>query len=435
MVVPNISLKALISALINVKSDFISVESVGIIVLPVGEGDGEDFVRITGVGLTSGSLLILVNTKKVKPKLIKQRKKIIIKTLAYLSIIICYYKYSIILVAKYMKNPFIISGLFFLFSIIFLFVFFNKTSRDLLVEQIQHRQQVSVRAGSRSVETLLNSIGNSLVTLSNNPTQSNLDQFIKLWSKSEVVGVILINSNGIVTNISNITDIKDTGTNVSDRDYFKWAKDAKKGEFLVFPPRISKVGASKNKYALPIVTPVFSKEGKFNGAISVSILLSDVTVSYLDNLKVLDSSKVYLVAGNGEIIYSDYFELVGKNVKSIFENYFLGKERIIEIINENLKSDEESKLKLAIPNFQNKFILEPYLISTAPIHISDQLWKVVVVTPETSLVAFTYKIFKNQILAVFIIATLLIIITLRIAKNIGYQEAVKAEHKLHKINS
>ena len=128
-----------------------------------------------------------------------------------------------------MKNPFIISGLFFLFSIAFLFVFFNKTSRDSLVEQVQHRQQVSVRAGSKSIETLLDSIGKTLVTLSNNPTQSNLDQFIKLWSKSEVIGVILINNSGIVTNISNITNIKDTGIDVSDRDYYKWAKNAKKG--------------------------------------------------------------------------------------------------------------------------------------------------------------------------------------------------------------
>jgi len=86
LVVPSISLKALISALINVKSDLISVESVGITVLPIAEGEGEDLVNVIGVGLASGSFFILVKINKVKPKLIRHRKKITTRTLAYFSI-------------------------------------------------------------------------------------------------------------------------------------------------------------------------------------------------------------------------------------------------------------------------------------------------------------------------------------------------------------
>ena len=86
LVVPSISLKALISALISVKSDLISVDSVGIIVFPVGDGRGEDFVKVMEVSFASGLLSSLVRTKKVKPKLIRHKKKIITKTLAYFSI-------------------------------------------------------------------------------------------------------------------------------------------------------------------------------------------------------------------------------------------------------------------------------------------------------------------------------------------------------------
>lgn len=435
MVVPNISLKALISALINVKSDFISVESVGIIVFPDAEGDGEDFVKIVGVGLASGSLSSLVRIKEVRPKFMRQRKKIIIKTLAYLSIIICYYKYSIILVAKYMKNPFIISGLFFLFSIIFLFVFFNKSSRDSLVEQVQHRQQLAVRAGSKSIESLINSIGKSLLMMSDNPNQDRLDHFVEAYSSLGISGIALLDKNGIVIGSSNIIDTSNLGQDLSDRVYFKWAKETNDNEFKAFAPIISRRGPTKDGYIIPVVASTLLADKKFNGVLVTAVSLSNLSRDYLNDLKILETSKAYLVTSDGEIIYADYPELTGKNIKDIFANNFLGKDKILEIFIDNLKKDEESKFNLAIPNLQNNSKLESYLISASPIHIYGQLWKVVVVTPEKSLLAFTYSILNSQILVVFVIFVVFILLTLRISKNSGYQEAVTDEHKIHNIKS
>ncbi len=334
-----------------------------------------------------------------------------------------------------MKNPFIISGLFFLFSIAFLFVFFNKTSRDLLVEQIQHRQQVSVRAGSKSIETLLDSIGKSLLIMSGDPNQERLNYFVKTWSSMGILGVTLTDKSGRVVRASNTIDIPDLGQNLSDRDYFKWARESKVSEFKAFEPIISRRGPSKGTYIIPVAVSLLSIDKKFNGVLVIGIPLSDLSRDYLNNMKISDSSKIYLVTNTGKIVYSDQPELAGKNFKDIFETDFLGKNKIIEILMSELEKNGESKLGLSVPNFQNDFILEPYLISAAPIQVSGQLWKVAVVTPETSLIAFTYKIFNSQILAVFIIATLLITLTLRIAKDTGYQEAVKTEHEIHNINS
>ena len=146
---------------------------------------------------------------------------------------------------KYTKNPFVISSLFLIFSVIFLFIFFNKTSRNSLIEQIQHRQQMAVRAGANSIESFLSLIGNNLVILSNNPNQENLDQFIKLWSKSDVTGIIVTDRQGVVIRISNTLGIKDLGSDISSRDYFDWSKTAKRGEYRVFPPVVSKIGAQE----------------------------------------------------------------------------------------------------------------------------------------------------------------------------------------------
>jgi len=188
---------------------------------------------------------------------------------------------------KYTKNPFVISSLFLIFSVIFLFIFFNKTSRNSLIEQIQHRQQMAVRAGANSIESFLSLIGNNLVILSNNPNQENLDQFIKLWSKSDVTGIIVTDRQGVVIRISNTLGIKDLGSDISSRDYFDWSKTAKRGEYRVFPPVVSKIGASKGNYIFPVAVPLLDSNGKFNGSLVVSILLSDLANVYINNFKSL----------------------------------------------------------------------------------------------------------------------------------------------------
>ena len=90
--------------------------------------------------------------------------------------------------SKYTKNPFVISGLFLIFAIIFLFIFFNRNSRNSLIEQVQHRQQLSVRLGSELIENLLNSVGKSLLMISNKREQAELDLFVKNWNASGIVG-------------------------------------------------------------------------------------------------------------------------------------------------------------------------------------------------------------------------------------------------------
>lgn len=335
---------------------------------------------------------------------------------------------------KQIKISIFISTFFFVFSILFLTLFYNKISRQALIEQIQHRQQLSVRTGAKSIETFLGGLGKNVVILVNDPTQRKLDEFINVWKDSDVIGVIVVDGNGKVIAASNREEKTEIGQTVIERGYFKWAQTAAKGIYKIFPPIVSKLGVSKGNYILTISSPVV-KNQKFDGVITTAILLSDLAREYLDNIKIIDSSQVYLITNQGEIIYSDITELTGKNIENMFYNDFLGKSKVLEIILDNLKKDDESKLELAIPNFGNNFKLEPHLLSASPIHISEQLWKLVVITPEKDLNAFTYKIFNSQILAIFVIFVIFIALTIRASRKSGYEEAVVDEHKLHKINS
>ncbi|MEK7168926.1 MAG: cache domain-containing protein [Patescibacteria group bacterium] len=331
-------------------------------------------------------------------------------------------------------RPFYISGLFLIFSVVFLFIFFNKTSRDSLVEQIQYSQQLSARMEASSIESYVNSIGRMLLIISDDPSQDELDRFIETWFPMGILGITLSDKDGMVIKASNTINVPDLGENISDRDYFKWAQKTKSREFRAFAPIVSKRGPNKDTYIVPVATSLFSVDNKFNGVLIIGISLSNLSKDYLNNPKILDSTKIYLVTNSGEIIYSDYPELIRKNFKDVFTNNFLGKNKVMEIILDNLKKNDESKLELAIPGFGSNFRLEPYLISVSPIHISDQLWNLVMITPEKDLNVFTYKIYSRQIFILFVVFVVFIALTIKVFRKSDYEEAVKNEHKIHGID-
>lgn len=88
------------------------------------------------------------------------------------------------------KNPFLVSFLFLIFSIAFLSIFFNNISRKALTEQIVSRQSLVTRAGAKSIENFLNSVGRTVSALSIDPTQEALDNYVNSWKDDNVIGVI-----------------------------------------------------------------------------------------------------------------------------------------------------------------------------------------------------------------------------------------------------
>lgn len=284
---------------------------------------------------------------------------------------------------KIIKNPFFISFLFLIFGIVFLAIFFNKISRDNLTEQIQHRQQLASRVGSRAVGIFLRAVGRNTATLAGDPTKERLNRFVANWGNDGVAGVIVANKYGIVVDGTNRAGVETMREDISEREYFKWAKTAKDGEFLISPPVISIVGETKGKYIIPISSPIFDENNQFAGVVTSANLLSEIVANYLKEIKVLESSNVYLLTSEGEIIYSDVESLNGQNFKDIFAVDFLGKEKLMEIIDSELKKNDETKIQLATPNFSNNYKLEPYLVTASPVNLNnDTLWKVVISVPQ-----------------------------------------------------
>lgn len=334
---------------------------------------------------------------------------------------------------KHLKNPFFISFVFLIFSIVFLSIFFNKISRDNLSEQIQHRQQLAVRSGAKSIGSFLRGVGRSALALSTDTSQERLDRFVASWKEVGVTGVLSVDKNGKVILASNKDGVTDIGRSVADREYFKWAKGASRGDYFIDTPIISRSGSSKGDYIVTVTTSIIDDNDNFDGAVVVAILVSDLVKFHLNDIKVLDSSKLYLVSSSGEMIFSDQEDLVGQRFDQIFANDFLGRDKILEIISSELKSQEETKIKIALPNGDSGFKLTPYLISASPVNLSDQHWKLVISVPEKDLNVFTFNFFNKQILAVFAVVTVFILLTLKYSKAVGYDQAVVDEHIKHGI--
>lgn len=344
----------------------------------------------------------------------------------------CYIKYIIILMTKHIKNPFVISFIFLIFSIVFLSIFFNKISRDNLSEQIQHRQQLATRTGSRSIGSLLRAVGMSTSALADDPSQERLERFISSWGNDGVAGVIVVDKKGIVTYDTNRIDIKDVGMDVSYRDYFIWAKGAKRGEYNVSSPILSKIGETRGKYVITIASPVIDG-GIFEGVVVSAVVVSELVEKHLNDIKVLDTSNIHLITSSGEVVYSDYQNISDKSVREIFDIDFLGKRKLIEIFVTELKKDGETKISLVLPNIENNYSLEEYLVTASPINLNGNLWKLIISVPQKDLNVFTYSFFNKQIIAVFLVVSVFIVITLKASRDSGYDQAVKDEHIKHNI--
>lgn len=309
-----------------------------------------------------------------------------------------------------------------------------------VVEQMLHREQVVSRAGSSSVESFLNLLGNQIANYSTrgsivNPgtgTQKDLDLFMKIWEEEPIGGIILTDNKGVVMSNSNKSGTRVIGSDVSDRDYFlSLISSAQEGEFIIGTPVVSRMGDSKGKYIVVIASPVI-KDGQFNGILAVSIILSDLANKYLDPLKVSPQTRIYLIDSNGVILHSPFSNLVGVNYFEYLNgNKLKDSDKIINSLDKILRTEGESKLDIFLPAEPN-FQLKQFLIAVSTVDISkfsnSMNWKLAIASPvdDAFLFLYPYSSFSIAylIFGIFIVLAFsaLIILIVKIEMTKAYKE-------------
>ncbi len=316
----------------------------------------------------------------------------------------------------------------------------EKRTEASLVDQMLHREQVIARAGAKSIESFLELSGNSLAFLATNhcvvnineETQMALDSFVDEWKETSLVEVILTDKDGQIIFIANREDTgQKPGIIVADRDYFIAAKKANQGEVFIGKPFLPRLGAYEGQYLLSLATPVY-RENEFQGVLGEGILLSELTKTYLNPLKISKDTQIYLLNQEGILLHSYYPELVGKNVIEYLEgNSYLGSDKIIDWIKGKLAEPEEGKFVFPMQNLDNKTEFKRYLLAYTPFSLGERHFILAVATPREDALAFFPTFYGNQIGAlVFVIFMVLafsalLILAVRMAERDGYLHGFK----------
>lgn len=285
-------------------------------------------------------------------------------------------------------------------------------TEKFLNEQMLHREQIIVRAGTKSIESFLELAGYSFVELAENSeviqmqkgTQDVLENFISNWKDTPLVEVVLIDKEGVVQFVANDTEtFLKSGISVIDRDYFIAASQAKSGEVFIGKPILPRLGAFEGRFILSMSTPVL-ENGELKGVLGCAILLSELTKTYLDPLRISEDTQIYLINEEGIFLHSFYPELIGKSAIEYFEeNSYSGGDKIVAFIKEGLTTNEEGKFSFVMPNLYNKAEIKRNLLAYSALTVGDNHFILVVSTPVDDAMTFFGPFFRNQIMALVLI--------------------------------
>lgn len=340
-----------------------------------------------------------------------------------------------IIVSLY-NNVFVFSAVFFAGLGIAIYILMGKGAVSMLSEQMLHREQVITRAASNSIESFISLLGHSMVTslrVYSGDKSELVSSFALSWKDTPVFSALTVSKEGVV-DIVYEKDAKFIPSGnpilVNDRDYFVWAKKAKSGDIFIGDLIKPRSGTLQESYLLTLSTPII-RNGTFDGVFVTTILLDDLTISYLDSLRISDATEVYLLKDDGRLIYSDRFtDSIGKNIfEFLGDNSFSGSKYIKAEVRKALESKEEGKTRIIYPKFDKEGLSER-LIAYTPIDLANnQLWYLVISTPLEDTLAFMAPVYSRQVLLTILIFLAILIYAVRFSRMVGFREGHNLYHK------
>jgi flagellar basal body-associated protein FliL len=289
-----------------------------------------------------------------------------------------------------------------------IFVYFQQgiSTQSALAEQIFEREEVAVKAANVLLDTFVGNLSNQISAYSTNSdiisfdpqgTPEDLGILLKSWKDSPASEVLLVDANGFVKFGLDRQGNTVTGTNLSDREYFNWAKTAKEGDSFVGDPIISRIGTTKGEYIVPVASPVI-KNGKFNGVLVASFSLDEATTKFLNPLKISDNALIYLTDQNGTILSASIPSLVGVNYLDYVRS-IPGGSNTAQTLSTTLTSATAGKLGASLPDETKNQAPAEYLIVYSPIFFGSSHWVFSIATPKDVALSYAKPFYKDQLMS------------------------------------
>jgi len=208
---------------------------------------------------------------------------------------------------------------------------------------------------------------------------------------------------------NNIIDNLTSRPNISDKEYFIRAKTTKK-------PAISDILTSDRSGAriIAIAVPILDEAQNFMGVIQ-----SNIVVKALENnigtIKVGESGYGYLLSGSGNMIFSKFFQYIGKN----YRDFTQSTSKLTVLDNEVMVNDSGS---IQYTDDDGLNMVGAY--ATVP----STGWKVIVTAPSREVYQHIYNSILITAILIFAAAAGVITISIIIAKRISDPVKAAAEH-------
>lgn len=306
----------------------------------------------------------------------------------------------------------------------------------VMVERVKVQEQTLARAGALAIDEFFRARKTKLLLLAEfevikagreKEGREKLRLMVEQLKDGPLASVARVSQDGKSLWLDNIKHEKmEEKIDVTDRDYFLWAKEQKKpGGVFVSQPIIARSGPAKGKLVIVMASPVFYQE-EFNGLVFISFPLSDLTQKYIAPLPFSPRAKSLVIASDGTIVASTIPEAVGQNaLEYAKQGEQKGRQEYLAMTKEALAGREGSLL-------HDYYLFAPFnkrikvITAYAPIRFDNQIWSVWVSVPYEEVVELVLPLRANQIegflfgLMGVIILVLVFVFGVRVAQKDGF---------------
>ena len=318
--------------------------------------------------------------------------------------------------------------------IIGILIYFQQgtSTQSALAEQTFEREEVEVKAGNTLLEAFIGHLSNQISAysirsdiVSSDPReiQTDLGTLVEGWKDGPISGVILVDTNGLVKFGLDRQGNTGVGTDVSDSEYFRWAKTAKEGDSFVGNPTLSKIGFTKGEYIIPVASPVV-KNGKFNGVLVASFLLDEVTTKFLSPLRTSDNTLIYLVNQSGVILSASIQNLAGLSYLDYVQS-ISGGSNTAQTLGSIFSSGTGGSVVTSLLDETKNRAPSQYLIVYSPISLGSSHFVFSIATPENTTVSYVNPFYKDQLM--FLIYLIIVVLIFAIAGITSYRVGSRIE--------
>ncbi len=255
----------------------------------------------------------------------------------------------------------------------------------------QERTLVLARASALAIGDFLNTRKTELLVLAESPNMVSLsDQaaarrqlqtLIDGLNQEPVADIVRVDKDGKLVLIANKErNVTGEGVDLSDREYFRWAKNPEsKGKFFVGETITPRGGAHRQEQVFNIATPIYSGK-QFNGVILFGLLTSQFAEKYFVPLRIHEKTQAFLINNEGVLIEGEPVkELLGKNlVDYAKEKKWLGWESYVEMITKAPQQEGVGEVFFTAPG-EEKATRE--LVAFAPVKFNEAKLGVLIANP------------------------------------------------------